>query len=106
MEFLNQLAMVDWVWLVGFQVALHPRFSHPPNLWQVVQALLSHSDGVNGFWTAFLTNPDLTAAARPPFDPSIVSTVSRSVSQHCLPPLSPTTFSRCSPGHPTGVPRS
>ena len=43
----------------------------------VIQALLSHADGVQGFWTAFLTNPDLTASAKPPFDPALVATVSR-----------------------------
>mmetsp|Transcript_46749 Transcript_46749/g.111309 ORF Transcript_46749/g.111309 Transcript_46749/m.111309 type:complete len:308 (-) Transcript_46749:370-1293(-) len=49
----------------------------PANAAEVVQALLSHSDGVQGFWTAFLTNPDLANAAKPPFDPAIVNTVSR-----------------------------
>jgi len=49
----------------------------PRNAAKMLQALLSHPAGAQGFWTTFLTDPDLKCATSPPFDPALIEAIAR-----------------------------
>jgi hypothetical protein len=43
----------------------------------VLRSLLSHQVGAQGFWTTFLTDPELVASTQAPFDPSLLNAMAR-----------------------------
>eukprot|EP00287_Rhodomonas_sp_CCMP768_P005562 CAMPEP_0196726662 /NCGR_PEP_ID=MMETSP1091-20130531/7889_1 /TAXON_ID=302021 /ORGANISM="Rhodomonas sp., Strain CCMP768" /LENGTH=221 /DNA_ID=CAMNT_0042069145 /DNA_START=154 /DNA_END=819 /DNA_ORIENTATION=- len=51
------------------------RLRIPRNAAEVMSGLLSHPAGAQGFWTSFLTDPDLVSSTKPSYDPALVEAI-------------------------------